>query len=152
MSVVFPAPVWPTMARVCPGAMWKETSRKTQSSSFGIRAAVVGEPHVAKFDFAARSGKSQRSFRGRRGQRLVQQLENALAGGHGRLQDVEFFAQVLNGAEEALRVLHERDQHADVTTPANESSPPYQKTIAIAVMLNSSTAGKNTAKAVIASL
>ena len=152
MSVVFPAPVWPTMARVCPGAMWKETSRKTQSSSFGFAPPVVGEPHVAEFDVAARSGKSQRSFRGRRGQRLVEQLEDALAGGHGRLQDVEFFAEVLNRAEEALRVLHEGDERSDRHRAGKRERPPYQKTIAMAVMLNSSTAGKKTAKAVIASL
>ena len=29
------APVWPTMAKVCPGATRKETSRNTQSSSAG---------------------------------------------------------------------------------------------------------------------
>ena len=41
------------------------------------------------------------------------QLEDALAGGHGRLQDVVFLAQILNGAEEALRVLDEGDEHAE---------------------------------------
>ena len=38
------------------------------------------------------------------GQRLIEQLEDALGGGHGGLQDVEFFAEVLNGPEKALRV------------------------------------------------
>ena len=33
ISVVFPAPVWPTTAIVSPGAMVKLTSRSTQSSS-----------------------------------------------------------------------------------------------------------------------
>src|SRR5258708_40028098 len=36
MSVVLPAPVWPTMARVWPGSTRKETSRRTQSSSPGL--------------------------------------------------------------------------------------------------------------------
>ena len=43
----------------------------------------------------------------------VEQLEDALAGGHRRLQDVVLLAQVLDGAEEALRVLHEGHQHAE---------------------------------------
>ena len=40
--------------------------------------------------------------------------EDALGSGHGGLQDVEFFAEVLNGPEKALRVLHEGDEHADL--------------------------------------
>ena len=44
--------------------------------------------------------------------RRIQQLEDALARSHGGLQHVVFFAEVLDGAEEALRVLHEGHQHA----------------------------------------
>jgi len=51
--VVLPAPVCPTMARVWPGSMRKETSRRTQSSSPDWGWAVT-EPNIAKFDFAAR--------------------------------------------------------------------------------------------------
>jgi len=36
-----------------------------------------------------------------------------LARSHGRLQDVVLLAQVLDGPEEALRVLHEGDEHAE---------------------------------------
>ncbi len=43
----------------------------------------------------------------------VEQLEDALAGGHGRLQDVVLVAQILNRPPEALRVLDEHGQHAD---------------------------------------
>ena len=43
----------------------------------------------------------------------VEQLEDALAGGHGCLQDVVFVAEVLDGAEEALRVLDEGDEDAE---------------------------------------
>ncbi len=43
----------------------------------------------------------------------IEQLEHALARCHGRLQDVVLFAEVLNRAEKSLRVLHERDQHAE---------------------------------------
>ena len=45
--------------------------------------------------------------------RGIEQLEDALAGGHGRLQDVVLVAQVLNGPPEALRVLDEHGEHAD---------------------------------------
>ena len=68
-------------------------------------------------------------------------LEDALGGGHGGLQDVEFFAEVLNRAEEALRVLHEGDEHAEAHGRRKDTVPPYQKTKAMAVMLNNSTAG-----------
>src|SRR5580704_11324383 len=43
----------------------------------------------------------------------VEQFEDALAGGHRRLQDVVFVAEVLDGAEEALRVLDEGDEDAE---------------------------------------
>ena len=43
----------------------------------------------------------------------VEQLEDALAGGHGGLQDVVLVAEVLNGPPEALRVLDEHGQYAD---------------------------------------
>ena len=43
-------------------------------------------------------------MRGRNDLRLgVEQLEDALAGGHGGLQDVVLVAEVLNGPQEALR-------------------------------------------------
>src|SRR5467141_1736071 len=38
------------------------------------------------------------------GHRLIQQLEDALGGSHGGLENVEFLAEVLNRAEEALRI------------------------------------------------
>ena len=44
--------------------------------------------------------------------RCIQQLEDAFAGGHGRLQDVVFLAEVHDRAEEAQSVLDEGDQHA----------------------------------------
>src|SRR5271157_1615997 len=43
----------------------------------------------------------------------VDELEDALAGGHGGLQNIVFLAEVLNRPEKALRVLDERYQHAD---------------------------------------
>src|SRR6185437_4003592 len=38
--------------------------------------------------------------------------EDAFTGRHGRLQNVVFVAQVLDGAEESLGVLHEGGEHA----------------------------------------
>ena len=113
MVVVLPAPVWPTMATVWPGSTRKETSRRTQSSSLGLAPAAIGEGDVAELDFAAHDAELASRADGRRRQRLVEQLENAFGGGHGRLQDIELVAQVLNGLEESLRVLHEGDEHAD---------------------------------------
>ncbi len=80
MRVVFPAPVWPTMASVCPGSDVERNVAQNPVVILGIRAASVSEPHVAEFDVAARIGKLQRSLGRRRRQRLVQQLKNAFAG------------------------------------------------------------------------
>src|SRR6516225_4571796 len=44
--------------------------------------------------------------------RRVEQLEDALGARHGRLQDVVLVAQILDGAEEALRVLNEGNRRA----------------------------------------
>src|ERR1017187_6413411 len=43
----------------------------------------------------------------------VDELEYALAGGHGGLQDVVLLAEVHDGPEESLRVLDEADEDAD---------------------------------------
>ena len=45
--------------------------------------------------------------------RRIEQFEDALAGGHGGLQDVVFFAEVHDRAEEAQGVLDESDEHAE---------------------------------------
>jgi hypothetical protein len=51
----------------------------------------------------------------------VDELEDALAGGHGGLEDVVFFAEVLNGTEEALGVLDETDEDADADDVAEDA-------------------------------
>src|SRR6476469_6362230 len=43
----------------------------------------------------------------------VKQLKDALGRSHRRLQDVVLVAEILDGPEESLRVLHERDQRSD---------------------------------------
>ncbi len=127
--VVLPAPVWPTMAAVWPGSIGEgyvledpfdvaPGAAISSGCALAMRASIsgvellVGEPDIAELDARAAvalSGMRRRDdFR-----RGIQQLEDALAGCHGRLQDVVFFAQVLNGAEEALRILNECDQHAE---------------------------------------
>jgi hypothetical protein len=44
----------------------------------------------------------------------IEQLENALGCGHGRLHEVVFFAQILNGPEESQAVLKEGHHDADL--------------------------------------
>ena len=76
------------------------------------RRVLVGEPDVAELDAAGAVACD--GMRGRDDGRFgVEQLEDALAGGHGGLQDVVFVAEVLDGPEEALRVLDEGDEDAE---------------------------------------
>ena len=74
---------------------------------------LVGEPDVAELDGAgAVAGDGLR--RGRRCRVAVSRsLKMRSAGGHGGLQDVVFVAEVLDGPEEALRVLDEGDEDAE---------------------------------------
>src|SRR5207302_2842795 len=72
---------------------------------------AVGEPDVVEFDATSAFGALRHSGRDYLHGR-VQQLENALAGGHGRLQDVVFFAEVHDWTEKPQSVLDEGDQHA----------------------------------------
>ncbi len=111
--MVLPAPVWPTMATVCPGATRKETSRRTQSSSAGLGFVGVAEPDVAEFDFAARGFEADGVGGRDRGGWFVEEFEDALGGGHGGLQDVEFFAEVLDRAKEARGVHRESGEDAE---------------------------------------
>src|SRR6266567_330325 len=68
----------------------------------GFRDVSIAEPHIAKFDFAAgaveRDGVRVRFD----GYGLIEQFEDAFRSGHGGLEDVEFLAEILNGAEKAL--------------------------------------------------
>src|SRR5260370_5484954 len=66
-----------------------------------IGNGAITEPDVAKFDFAAGIFEANGVGRRRNVGGLIEQLENALGGGHGGLHDVEFFAAVLDGAAEA---------------------------------------------------
>src|SRR4051794_40615918 len=73
---------------------------------------TISEPDVIEFNHpgAARSLR----LRGLSDfYRRIEQFEDAFAGGHRRLQDVVLFTQVLNGTEEALRVLNEGCEDAD---------------------------------------
>ena len=113
--VVFPAPVWPTTAMVSPGSMRKLTSLEHPVLVF------IREPDVIEFDGGGGLRKSRR-LGGRLNQRgSVEQLEDALGGGHGRLHDVVLFAQVLDGAEESQAVLEEGNHHADLNGAAAHS-------------------------------
>jgi len=84
---------------------------------------LIGEPDVAELDAAEPSPAA-----GEAGETIVgsvsRQLEHALAGSHCRLQDVVFVAEVLDGTEEALRVLDEGDSTPRVTVPKMEWRAP----------------------------
>ena len=79
-----------------------------------VLPAAIGEPDIAEFDFAAGLLELQRLLRRSNRHGLVEQLEDALGGGHSRLQDIEFFAEVLDGTEETLRVHHEGKENAEI--------------------------------------
>ena len=149
--MVFPAPVWPTMATVWPGSMVKETSFRIHSMSLSAassarlaaawsaapldrrlllrRQLLIGKPDVAEFDAVGAVARAR--MRGAHNFRLgIEQLEDALAGGHGGLQDVVLVAQVLNGPPEALRVHVEHGQHADgdrAGQHAESAAPDHQR-------------------------
>src|SRR5438067_10227294 len=74
--------------------------------------AVVGKPDAIEFN-ASVSLHASRRCRIRDFNRGIQQLENAFAGSHRRLEDVVLFAQVLNRPEESLRILNEGDYYAE---------------------------------------
>src|SRR5712664_2705800 len=79
----------------------------------GIRDGAIAEPNIAEFDFAAGIFYANGVGLRRNVGGLVEELENALGGGHGGLQDVEFFAEVLDGAEEASGIHGEGGQLAE---------------------------------------
>ena len=92
------------MRQVCASG-WRRRRDATAACCSGVEF-LIGEPDVAEFDAVdavARDGMGGLDDL-RRG---VEQLEDALAGGHGGLQDVVFVAEVLDGPPEALRVLDE---------------------------------------------
>src|SRR5215471_15550636 len=86
---------------------------------FGLEFSV-GEPDMIEFDAAVAN-----CLDGMRGRDDfywgVEQLEDAFARSHRRLQNVVFVTEVLNGTEEPLRVLHEGDENADRDGPGNHT-------------------------------
>src|ERR1700761_8343936 len=73
---------------------------------------LIGEPDALELDTArAITGASVRRRSDVR--RFVEQFEDAFGCRHRRLQDVVFVAEVLDGAEEALRILNECDENAE---------------------------------------
>ena len=140
MIVVLPAPVWPTMASVCPGCDAEGNIAQHPIFFLRIGAAAIGKPDIAEFDFAAHVRQGLRLGRRNDRDRLIEQLEDALGSRHRGLQNVEFFAQILNRAEEALRVHHERDEHADFESAgdrAHAAHPVQQRNAAHAEEFNS---------------
>src|ERR1700724_3295403 len=78
-----------------------------------IGDGAIAEPDVAEFDLAARIFEANGIWGRGDGRFLVEQLENSFGGRHCGLQNVEFFAQVLDGAEEAGGVHGEGGEFAE---------------------------------------
>src|SRR5450755_4307799 len=75
--------------------------------------ADVREPDVVELDGDGSWRKGLRAGRRDDAGLGVEQFENTLGGGHGSLEDIVFFAEVLDGPEEAQSILKKRDQHAE---------------------------------------
>src|SRR5450755_2915895 len=75
--------------------------------------ADVSEPDMVEFDSNGALRKRLRAGRRDDGWLGVEQFENTLGGGHRTLEDIVFFAEVLDGPEEAQSILKKRDQHAE---------------------------------------
>src|SRR6266852_1423155 len=55
--------------------------------------------------------------------RRVHQFKNALTRGHRRLKDVVLLAQILDGAEKTLRILHEGNQYSQCCRASDDIVP-----------------------------
>ncbi len=82
------------------------------------RRVSVSEPDVVELN-AAGSGRCLGNRRRSNLDGRVQQLENAFAGCHRRLQNIVLLAEILNGTEEALRVLDESSEDANRSSAAD---------------------------------
>src|SRR5713226_1071364 len=67
----------------------------------------VCEPDMIELDGSGCLRERDRLRRRGNAYRSIEQLENAFGRGHGRLQNVVFFAQILNGPEETQSELEE---------------------------------------------
>src|SRR5258708_777665 len=81
---------------------------------------AVAEPDVSEFDFATRMVERNGVGIGFDEHRLIQQLEDALGCRHRGLEDVEFLAEVLDRAEEALRKHGKRGENTE-SQPTGEN-------------------------------
>jgi len=68
---------------------------------------AVGKPHMVKLN-PPRSGRGPGNRRRSNLSGSIQKLEHPFTRGHRGLQNVVFFAEILNGPEEALGILDER--------------------------------------------
>src|SRR6185437_11806190 len=93
--------------------------RGCENSSVVFAQLLVGEPDVLELDAAGAIAPARICRRGDPGRR-IEQFEDALGRGHSSLQDVVFVAEVLDGAEKALRVLDEGDEDTECDS-ASES-------------------------------
>ena len=116
-------------------------TRRRWSTSLFRSEALVGEPDVAELDAAgARAGQGIGGCGDFGG--CVEQLEDALAGGHGGLQDVVFVAKGPGwGGRSASEYWMKATRMPMVTVPRRTPRPPIQMTSAMATEESISTAG-----------
>ena len=106
-SVDLPAPVGPTSASRSPGAIVSDTSRSTG------RAAGVGERRRPSTTISPLGGQVDRAGALGHVDRRVEQLEELVEAGAGRLHGVEQLAELLDRLEQVVEREHEEGDGAD---------------------------------------
>src|SRR5438552_12261188 len=90
-------------------------------------ADFVAEPNIAEFDRAPWIVHAYRFTGSLDRHRLIEQLEYPFASSHRRLQNIEFFAEVLNWPEEPLRVHRECGKHTERQAATQNANPACPK-------------------------
>ena len=107
----------------------RDAKRQPAEHPVILRRLVVREPDVAQLDHG-RGGRGRPRRPGRRGDldRRVEEPEDPLGRHHRRLHDGVLGRHVADREEEAMRVLHERDQDAEGERAGEDlaASPPDQ--------------------------
>ena len=122
-SVVLPAPVGPTIAIICPGAMSSDMSSMSGTSSLYLKLTSSNCTAPRGAAIAVRVVRIGRLFR------LVEQLEHALGRHDRQLNHVGDAAQLRDRHRELPAVLDERLHVADrQSTGASRAAPPITAT------------------------
>src|SRR3982074_57368 len=132
--------------------MRNETSRSTQSSSVGFAPPEYANQTLRNSISPRGAERGKGNSVGGTGSGSSSNLKMRSQAAMADCKILNFSLKSWIGRKKRCAYCINVTSTPTVTAPENESNPPYQNTIAIAVVLNSSTAGKNTAKARMASL